>query len=47
MAIEIIDCPKVAWENKKRTVVMNTRKLHAWLQFYPDPGDHDDMHCHN
>ncbi len=47
MAIEIIDCAKVAWEKKKRTVVMNTRKLHAWVHFYPDPGDHDDMHCHN
>ncbi len=47
MAIEIIDCPKLAWQEKKRTVVMNTRKLHAWVHFYPDPGDHDDMHCHN
>ena len=47
MAIEIIDCAKLAWQEKKRTVVMNTRKLHAWVHFYPDPGDHDDMHCHN
>ena len=47
MGIEIIDCPKLAWEKKKRTVVMNTRKMHAWVHFYPEPGDHDDMHCHN
>ncbi len=47
MAIEIIDCAKLARQGKKRTVVMNTRKLHAWVHFYPDPGDHDDMHCHN
>jgi mannose-6-phosphate isomerase-like protein (cupin superfamily) len=47
VAIEIIDCAEVAAREKKRTVVMNTRKLHAWVQYYPDPGDHDDMHCHN
>lgn len=47
MAIEIIDCPRLARETKKRTVVMNTRKMHAWVHYYPNPGDHDDMHCHN
>ena len=47
MSIEIIDCPEVALREKKRTVVMNTRKFHAWVHCYPDPGDHDDMHCHN
>ena len=26
---------------------MNTRKMHAWVHYYPNPGDHDDMHCHN
>ena len=35
MAIEIIDCPEVARREKKRTVVMNTRKMHAWVQYYP------------
>ena len=47
MAIEIIDCPALAKETKKRTVVMNTRKMHAWVHYYPTPGDRDDMHCHN
>jgi len=47
MAIEIINVGKVAHKEKKRTVVMNTRKLHAWVHYYPNPGDHDDMHCHN
>ncbi len=47
MAIEIINVGEVAHEKKKRTVVMNTRKLHAWVHYYPNPGDHDDMHCHN
>jgi mannose-6-phosphate isomerase-like protein (cupin superfamily) len=47
MAIEIINVGEVAHTEKKRTVVMNTRKLHAWVHYYPVPGDHDDMHCHN
>jgi mannose-6-phosphate isomerase-like protein (cupin superfamily) len=47
MSIEIIDTLEVAKREKKRTVVMNTRKLHAWVHYYPTPGDHDDMHCHN
>jgi len=47
MAIEIIDTLEVALREKKRTVVMNTRKLHAWVHYYPNPGDKDDMHCHN
>lgn len=47
MSIEIIDTLEVARREKKRTVVMNTRKMHAWVQYYPTPGDHDDMHCHN
>jgi mannose-6-phosphate isomerase-like protein (cupin superfamily) len=47
MTIEIIDTLDVARREKKRTVVMNTRKLHAWVHYYPTPGDKDDMHCHN
>ena len=47
MAIQIIDPIDVGRREKKRTVVMNTRKLHAWVHYYSNPGDHDDMHCHN
>lgn len=47
MAIQIIRAVDVAMREKKRTVVMNTRKLHAWVHYYPTPGDHDEMHCHN
>lgn len=47
MGIEIIDCAEMARETKARKVVMNTRKMHAWVHYYPNPGDHDDMHCHN
>ena len=47
MAIEIIDVGEIAHRKKARTKVMNTRKMHAWVHYYPNPGDHDDMHCHN
>ena len=47
MAIQIIDPKEIALRERKRTVVMNTRKLHAWVHYYPNPGDHDEMHCHN
>lgn len=47
MAIKVIDALDVAEREKKRTVVMNTRKLHSWVHYYPNPGDHDEMHCHN
>ena len=46
MAIEILDTIKMAREKKKRTVVMDTKKMHAWVHYYPNPGDKDDMHCH-
>jgi uncharacterized cupin superfamily protein len=47
MGIEIIDPKEIARRERKRTVVMNTRKLHAWVHYYPNPGDHDELHCHN
>ena len=47
MGIQIIDPKEIALREKKRTVVMNTRKLHAWVHCYPTPGDHDELHCHN
>jgi len=47
MGIDVINCAELAREVKKRKVVMNTRKMHAWVHYYPTPGDHDDMHCHN
>lgn len=46
MAINVVDVPALAHERKKRTVIMDTRKMHAWMHYYPEPGDHDDMHCH-
>ena len=47
MGIEVINPKEIALREKKRTVVMNTRKLHAWVHYYPNPGDHDELHCHN
>lgn len=46
MAIDIIDTLKLAHEKKSRTSVMETRKMHAWVHYYPKPGDKDDLHCH-
>lgn len=46
MAIEIIDAKELAQQNRKRTVLMATRKMHSWLIYY-EPGRHDEMHCHN
>ncbi len=46
MAIEVVDVVGLAHEIKKRKVIMDTRKMHVWMHYYPNPGDHDDMHCH-
>ena len=46
MAIEIADVLGLAHERKKRKIIMDTRKMHAWMHYYPNPGDHDDLHCH-
>ncbi len=43
MAIEVIDTIEVANRERKRTVVMNTRKLHSWVHYYANPGDHDEL----
>lgn len=47
MAIEIFDLVKIAHEEAKRKVVFKTPKIHAWVHVYSNPGDKDDMHCHN
>ena len=46
MAIEIVDVIGLAHKLKKRENIMDTRKMHAWMHYYPNPGDHDDLHCH-
>ncbi len=47
MSIEFIDMDELARNHKKRKVVFNTPRFHAWFHYYPNPGDLDDMHCHN
>ena len=44
MAVEIIDLLQLAYEQKRRKVVFNTPRLHAWVHYYPNPGERDDMH---
>lgn len=46
MAIEVADVIGLAHELKSRKIIMDTRKMHAWMHYYPKPGDHDDLHCH-
>jgi uncharacterized cupin superfamily protein len=47
MAVKILNPLDVAKEEKKRTVLFNSRKAHSWLNYYSRPGDHDELHCHN
>ena len=47
MGIEIINPLEIGKSEKKRTPIFDTRKMHAWVHYYPNPGDHDDLHCHN
>lgn len=46
MPIEIYDVSKFGHETKKRSVVLNTNRFHAWIHYYK-PGQMDEMHCHN
>ena len=47
MSIEFVDMKDLAENHKKRKVLINTPRLHAWFHYYANPGDIDDMHCHN
>ena len=43
MPIEVMDMVKMAREERKRKVIFNTNRFHAWLHVYPKPGDADDI----
>ena len=47
MPAEVYDLVKMYQEDHRRKVIFNTPRMHAWLHIYPEPGDKDDMHCHN
>jgi len=38
MPIEIVDMVKKAHELKKRKVLINTKRFHAWVHYYPTRG---------
>ena len=46
MPIEVYDVAKFAHDTKKRTVILDTNRFHAWIHYYK-PGQIDEMHCHN
>ncbi len=46
MPIEVYNTAEFAHETKKRTLVINTNRFHAWIHYYK-PGQIDEMHCHN
>ena len=46
MPIEIINTSEFAHQAKKRTVVFDTKRFHAWVHYY-QPDQIDEMHCHN
>jgi mannose-6-phosphate isomerase-like protein (cupin superfamily) len=46
MPIEVYDTAKFAHDTKKRTNIMDTSRLHAWIHYYK-PDQIDEMHCHN
>ena len=39
MPIEIVDMVKKAHELKKRKVLINTKRFHAWVHYYSNVGD--------
>ncbi len=47
MPITVVDMVKKAHEDPGRHVLLDTQRMHAWLHVYKNPGDHDEMHCHN
>ncbi len=46
MPIEVYNTAEFGHETKKRTVVMDTSRFHAWVHYYV-PDQMDEMHCHN
>jgi mannose-6-phosphate isomerase-like protein (cupin superfamily) len=48
MEIRIVDLLQKAQNpQKRRTLLMNGPRFHTWLTVYEQPGEHDEMHCHN
>lgn len=46
MAIDIVDVIALGHEKRARKVIMSTKKMHAWMHYFPTPGEGTDLHCH-
>ena len=46
MPIEVYKTAEFAHDTKRRTVILDTNRFHAWIHYYK-PGQIDEMHCHN
>lgn len=48
MPIKVVDLMEMARQpDASRQVLINGPRMHAWFHIYPNPGDKDDLHCHN
>jgi mannose-6-phosphate isomerase-like protein (cupin superfamily) len=48
MPIKVVDLREMAdAPEPKRTVLINGPRFHAWFHPYLQPGQRDEMHCHN
>jgi mannose-6-phosphate isomerase-like protein (cupin superfamily) len=48
MPIKIVDLAAMAAQpDAKRQGLINGPHFHAWFHVYPEPGEKDEMHCHN
>ncbi|MDX1485289.1 MAG: cupin domain-containing protein [Alphaproteobacteria bacterium] len=46
MAIEIVDVTGLARRIRKRKLLMNTDKMHAWEHYFKRRGEENALHCH-
>jgi len=46
--LKIEDHPVLKGESTlTKNILFETKDFHAWIHCYKDPGDKDDLHCHN
>ena len=48
MPIKVVDLKEMAGQpDARRTSLINGPRFNAWFHIYKQPGQHDEMHCHN
>lgn len=48
MPIKVVDLAEMAEQpDARRTNLINGPHFNAWFHIYHNPGQHDEMHCHN